>query len=294
MRYDKCNQCLNRVAPVGIWVNLVMVILKVFIGIVSGSKACLADGLHSASNIITSFAITLSQKIGNKKANENYHYGYGKIEFLAAGFISLLIIIGALALISLSIKHLLNEPSAPPHFAAIIMALISIGANEMMFRYMKCVGIQFKSQSIMANAWANRADCFSSMAVIFGVIGSKLGLHHLDPIAALVVVAIIIKVSSSIMIESISALLDGTKNSSYEEEIQTILLNHTDWIKGVSNIKTRHIGQKIWAELNISLDGHCTMKEGQIIANKIKALLMKKVMDLERITIHLEPVEKIS
>ena len=291
MRYQECNKCLNRVAPVGIWTNFVMVILKIFIGIISGSKACIADGLHSASNIITSFAITLSQRIGKKKANRNYHYGYGKIEFLAAGFISLLIIMGALALISVSIRHLLNEPSAPPHFAAIIMALLSIGANEMMFRFMRCVGIQFKSQSIMANAWANRADCFSSIAVIVGVLGSKLGLHHLDPIAALFVVAIIIKVSLSIMLESISALLDGTKNGTYEEEIQTILLNHTDWIKGVKEIKTRHIGQKIWAELSIALDAHCSMKEGQLIANKIKSLLIEKILDLERVTVHLEPVE---
>nr|WCC90934.1 magnetosome protein MamM [Desulfobacteraceae bacterium] len=290
MQYNECEKCLSRVAPVGIWTNLVMVILKFFIGITSGSKACIADGLHSASNIITSFAITLSQRIGNQKRNDDYHYGYGKIEFLAAAFISLLIIVGALTLITLSIKHLLNEPSSPPHFSAIIIALISIGANEMMYRYMKCVGVQFKSQSVIANAWANRADCFSSIAVIIGVIGSRLGLHHLDPIAALLVVAIIIKVSFNILKESVSALLDGSVNPLYGQDIQEILLD-IDWIKGVKDIKTRHIGQKIWAELSICVDQRCTMKEGQSIANRVRSLLIEKIMDLERVTIHLEPLE---
>jgi len=290
MLYKECKKCLNRVAAVGIWTNLALVILKIFIGFTSGSKACIADGLHSASNIVTSFAITLSQKIGQKKRNKNYHYGYGKIEFLAAAFISLLIIVGALALISLSIKHLLNEPSVPPHFSAIIIALISIGANEMMFRFMRCVGIQFKSQSIIANAWANRADCFSSIAVIVGVVGSRLGLHHLDPAAAIVVVAIIIKVSLAILLESIKALMDGSVNNIYGQEIQSILLDQ-DWIQGVKDIRTRHIGQKIWAELSIIVDQHCTMNEGQAIATKIKRLLIEKILDLERVTVHLEPLK---
>jgi len=292
MRNEKCSKCLNNVAKIGIWTNLVMVILKFFIGITSGSKACIADGLHSASNIITAFAITLSQKVSSKKSNSNFQYGFGKIEFIAAGFVSILIIFGAVSLVMMSITNLLHEPTVSPHFSAIIMAILSICANEMLFRFMRCVGLQFKSQSIIANAWANRADCFSSFAVIVGVIGAKLGFHHLDPIAAMVVVAIIIKVSITILLDSVKALMDSNVNESYSSEIEDIVLENSD-IMGISDLKTRQVGQKIWAEICILIDSKSTIKEGQFLAEKVKSSLIEKIMDLERVLVNFEPVRNV-
>lgn len=290
MRSERCEKCGNLAAWAGIWTNLVMVVLKIIVGITSGSKACIADGLHSASNIVTAFAITLSHKIGKKSANSRYPYGFGKVEFIAAGFISLLIIAVAVALISVSIKHLIKEPSTQPHFSALLMAVISIGANEMLFRFMRCAGTRLKSQTILANAWANRADCFSSFAVIIGVVGARLGFHHLDPIAALFVVAVIIKVSIKILVDSVKALMDSSLNSLYGEEIETIVENIED-VRGICGLKTRHIGQKIWAELDILVDPQCSMLDGHLIADRVKGVLLEKVRDLERVLVHFKPME---
>jgi cation diffusion facilitator family transporter len=290
MRFERCEQCGNRAAWAGIWTNVVLVILKLIVGVTSGSKACIADALHSASNIITAFAIILSQKISRKSANSRFPYGYGKVEFLAAGMISLLITMGAVALISVSINHLINRPGPPPHFSALLMALISIGANEMLFRFMRCAGTQLKSQTILANAWANRADCFSSFAVIVGVVGGRLGFHHLDPIAALFVVAVIIKVSVKILVDSVKALMDFSVNDAYAEEILAIAEGIKD-VRTVLGLKTRHIGQKIWVELDILIDPQCTLREGQMIADRVKGVLLEKVRDLERVLVHFRPVE---
>ncbi|NVM23893.1 MAG: cation transporter [Desulfobacterales bacterium] len=290
MGSEHCEKCGNLSARAGIWTNVVMVILKFTIGITSGSKACMADGLHSASNIVTAFAITLSHKIGKKPANSRYPYGFGKVEFVAAGFISLLIIAGAVALISVSINHLIKEPSAPPHFSALLMAVISIGVNEMLFRFMRCAGTRLKSQTILANAWANRADCFSSFAVIIGVVGARLGFHHLDPIAALCVVAIIIKVSIKILVDAVRALMDFSVNDVYGEEIETIVENMED-VRGICGLKTRHVGQKIWAELDILVDPQCSMRDGHLIAHRVKDVLLEKVRDLERVLVYFKPME---
>ncbi|HIJ58067.1 MAG TPA: cation transporter [Deltaproteobacteria bacterium] len=290
MRSERCEKCGNLAAWSGIWTNLVMVVLKIIVGITSGSKACIADGLHSASNIVTAFAIILSHRISKKPASNRFPYGYGKVEFVAAGFISLLIIAGAVVLISISINHLIKEPSTQPHFSALLMAVISIGANEMLFRFMRCAGTRLKSQTILASAWANRADCFSSMAVIVGVAGARLGFHHLDPIAALFVVAVIIKVSIKILVDSVKALMDSSVNDVYGEEIETIVENIED-VRGICGLKTRHIGQKIWADLDILVDPQCSMRDGHLIADRVKEVLLEKVRDLERVLVSFRPVE---
>jgi len=282
---NKCIKCGQRVAWVGIGVNLVMVVMKLIVGVTSGSNACIADGLHSASNIITAFAIMVSQRIGSRQTNSDFPRGYGKVEFLAAGFITLLIISGAIALLLVSIRHLVNQPSQPPHLSAMLMAVLSIGTNEMLFRYMRCVGTQLKSQTILANAWANRADCFSSAAVIIGVLGARLGLHHLDPIAAIFVVVIIIFVSYKILRESVKALMDASANDIYGEEIITIVSN-LKAVQGIVNLKTRHIGQKVWAEIDIVIDDRATLEEAHTVARQVKKNLFARIGDLERVVVN--------
>ena len=186
----------------------------------------------------------------------------------------------------------MREPSAPPHFSAVLVAIISIGANETLFRYMRCAGVQLKSQTIMANAWANRADCFSSTAVIIGVVGSKLGFHHLDPIAAIFVVAVIIKVSIKILLDSVKALMDTSVNDVYGEQITDIARNVAD-VRGIRGLRTRQIGKKIWVDLDILIDPHSTIDEGNRVAERVKTALKRKIADLERVMVHLKPMESM-
>jgi len=288
MKDERCEICRGRVASVGIWVNVILVLTKIVVGVTSGSKACIADGLHSASNIITAGTILVCQKFNARQANDDFNHGFGKVEFLAAGLVSLIVITGAAVLIMLSIKHLLVEPSEPPHLSAVLIAVISIATNEMLFRYMRCVGTQFKSQSILANAWANRADCFSSVAVLIGVFGSRLGIPHLDPIAALMVVAAIIKISGSILNDSIKGLMDGSVNHIYGEEIKDVV-REVEGVQSMSGLKTRHIGQHIWAELDIHVEPLYSLSDAAYIAERVRQTLYARVPDLEEVMVHVRP-----
>ena len=285
MDCEKCEKCGRYVAWVGIWGNMLLVVLKLIVGVTSGSKACLADGLHSGANIITSFAIMVSHTISRRRSTSQFPNGYGKVEFLAAGFITLLIIAGAVALLLVSIRHMVNHASAPPHLSAVLMGAFSIAANEMMFRYMRCVGHNLRSQSILASAWANRADCFSSLAVIIGVLGARMGLNHLDPIAAIFVVVIIIRVSYKILKDSVDALMDKSTNDVYGEEILR-LVSGINEVQGVEELRTRHIGQKIWVEINVRIDAGATMRDAQKVGRKIKRQLLSAIGDLERVVVN--------
>ena len=287
----RCERCAERVPRVGVSTSLILMLLKFIVGVTSGSHALIADGLHSASNIVTGFATTLSRRISRKQVSDRFPYGFGKMEFLAAGGISLLITLGAVALIAVSFKRMISVPSPPPHFSALLVAVISIGANELLFRYMRCAGTRLKSPTIMAYAWANRADCFSSIVVVVGIVGAKLGYHHLDPIAALVVVAIIIKVSIKIIIDSVKALMDFSVNDAYGEDIRTIVEGMED-VRALSGLKTRQIGQKVWVEMDILIDPGCSIREGHMIAQKVQASLLDKLIDLEKVMVHFQPMEQ--
>lgn len=289
MNCQDCNKCGQQVAWIAVAVNAVFALAKFLVGYASGSRAMLADGLHSLANIITAFAILVSRKLTNKAASSEYHFGFGKAEFLAAGFSSLLIIIGSLVLIVVSIKHLLSEPVVITSWAAPLLALVSIAANEMLFRYMRCVGGNLKSQTIMASAWANRADAFSSFAVLLGIVGTKLGIPHLDPIAALVVVAAIVKICGTMLIDSLKSLMDVSVNSLYREEIKD-LVRGIEGVRAMENLKTRQVGHYVWAELDVLVDPLHSLKNAGFIGDMVQKALLGEIRDLERVTVHTRPV----
>ena len=291
MKYYKCEQCENRVGAISLCANIMLAAAKIFVGIAGGSKACIADGLHSTVNSITSLAVVLSRKISKKEATSEFPYGYGKAEFIISWFVSMLIIGGAIVLMIEAFKHLVNEPIAPPHFSVMLMSLISIGTNEMVFRYMRCVGLRSKSQTIMASAMASRANSFSSAAVLFSVAGAMLGFYHLDPITALVVVVVIISMSGKILLQSSKALMDSSVNHAYREQIEEIV-GGIEQVQGIADLKTRHVGQKIWAELEILVPPDCTLEQGQVIAGQVRQKLLESVTDLERVLVHLGPVRE--
>ncbi|MBF0226383.1 MAG: cation transporter [Desulfobacterales bacterium] len=286
MKYQECENCGKNVGRINFTLNFILAVFKLIVGFTSGSKGCIADALHSFACTTTSFAILLSQKISKKQSNKEFHYGYGKIEFLAAGLITFLIILFAIVLILLSLKHLItSSPDAPPHLTALLAALVSIIVNEMMFRYMRCVGTQLKSQTIIASSLANRADCFSSIAVLVGVTLSQLGFHNFDPIAAILIVFIIIKICYTTMIDSVKALMDVSANDVYGPEIMEVLSN-IDKLHSISSVKTRQIGNKIWAEIDIIVLPDLTIKDSQNIALMVKQTLLSKIKDLESVLVN--------
>lgn len=284
----ECLKCGENVAWVGIFANLLLILLKFFIGITGGSKALIADGLHSFTNIITSTAILVSRRYSRRNPSGRFLFGYGKVESVTAAFVSLIIILMASGLITVSIRHLLKGPTQVPHVTTFMVALISICTNEMLFRYMRCAATNLRSQTMMANAWANRADCFSSLAVIVGVAGTYVGIPHLDPIAAIFVVAVIIKISFSLLSDAVKSLLDVSANDDYGEEIKEVALENSGVID-VSGLKTRLIGHHIWIEMNLMVAPGSSVAQCERIAKAVEASLFARGADIGKVTLNIKP-----
>ena len=158
-------------------------------GVTSGSRGCIADSLHTATIFVLALAVIFSQRLALKEENGSFHYGFGKIEAVVTGSIAFLIACGGAVLIWNSIQHLVNASQyGPPYPSALLMALVSILANVVLARYLRCAGTQLKMRSLLSSAWAHGENLVSSVIVFIGVLGAELGLGVMDPIAAILVV----------------------------------------------------------------------------------------------------------
>jgi cation diffusion facilitator family transporter len=292
MRYERCEQCRRWAAAIALSSSAFLALLKFVVGVTSGSRGCIADSLHTATIFVLALAVIFSQRLALKEENGSFHYGFGKIEAVVTGSIAFLIACGGAVLIWNSIQHLVNASRyGPPYPSALLMALVSIIANVVLARYLRCAGTQLKMRSLLSSAWAHRENLVSSVIVFIGVLGAELGLGVMDPIAAILVVAILVKACAQIVLDSVKALMDFSANSIFGKKV-TAIVEEVEGVEHLSAVRTRKIGHKVWFDLDICVNPSQSILEANHIAQKVRNALLKQVADLEKVTVNCRPLEE--
>ncbi len=286
---------INKVTLIGILVNLFLSGIKISAGIFGNSSALFADGLHSLSDFSTDIIAYLGARLGNRPPDDYHNYGYGKYETLATliiaiflGFVALQIFISAFqTILSVYRGQVLEHPS----WWAFIAALTSILLNEGLFRYSLAVGKKIKSDSIIANAWHHRSDGWTSIGALIGVGGALLLGGQwvvLDPVAAMIVSILVLRVAIQIFLPAIQELLDFTLHKKELKKISSIIKKYRE-VHEYHKLRSRKVGGNIVLEFHIVLDGNLSLKKSHDIADALECELKDALGNSTIITIHIEP-----
>lgn len=274
---------------VSVAVNLCLTITQVIAGVIAGSQALIADGIHSLSDLVADFVVLLAVHHSKKQADEDHHYGHQRYENAAAMVIGGLLLAVGIGMIW-SAVHKLQAPESIPtvHMLALWVALGALVVKETLFRYMLAVAERVRSSMLVANAWHARSDAASSLVVAIGIGGNLLGYALLDPIAALIVGFMVIKMGWEF---SWNALHDLTDRAATEEQIAGISAEilATPGVLGLHELKTRKTGDMILADVHLEIDGSLTVAEGHDIARQAKLNVMARHPVLYLMT-HVDPV----
>lgn len=273
-------------------INILLAAIKIAGGIIGNSNAMLADGVHTLSDVLTTLVVIIGLKISSKEADEKHPYGHEKYESIFAKLLSLLLICTGIFIGYEGVKLLIRGNIRTPSRVALIAAIISILVKEFMYRYTIKVAKNIKSISMEADAWHHRSDAFSSIGTFIGILGSRLGLKVLDPIAAIVVSVFIIKVGVDLYIESIKGLVDESADYEIISKIEDITYS-VEGVRGIKNLKTRIFGNKIYVDMDIQVKGDITVTEGHNIAEKVHDLIENNIEDIKHCMVHIEPENKI-
>ncbi len=217
--------------------NVLLAAIKIVAGIIGNSKALMADGVHTLSDVLTTFVVLIGLKISSKEADEQHPYGHEKYESVFAKLLSILLLLtGGLFIGYEALKSLIEGNIAKPGRIALVAALVSIVIKEGMYWYIIKIARKIKSLSMEADAWHHRSDAFSSLGTFIGILGARLGLTALDPIAGVVVSILVIKVGVDLYIKSVKELVDESANDETEKQIRDITCK-TQGGKRYKNIK---------------------------------------------------------
>lgn len=270
-------------------INILLTTFKLFAGIVGKSHVLIADAIHSLSDFITDFIVLAGLRFSSKPKDEHHPYGHGKIETVTTGIIGFGLILVGLKIAYNGVLATIH-PKAIPTFLALFAAIISILANEGLYRYTVFVGKKINSQSVIANAWHHRSDALSSIAAFVGIGGAQLGFPFLDPLAAVFVSVLIIKVGGEITLSSFKELIETSVDRDLLEEIGLKALS-IPGVKETHKIKARNVGTSVVVELHIEVDENMTVRKGHDIATEVENILKSKIQNVESVTVHVCPAK---
>ena len=291
------EKSIFRVTWIGSIVNFLLLVLKFISGIVGHSSAMVADAVHSLSDFITDIIVIVFVKISGKPEDEDHKYGHGKYETLATALIGIALFavgIGLLVNGATKVSEVINGAVLPaPSMIVLVVAAVSIIAKEILYRYTVHVGQNLNSQAVIANAWHHRSDAFSSIGTLVGIGGAIfLGERWriLDPIAAIVVSAFIIKVAIDLIKPCVDELLERSLPTETEKQILGIIASFPE-VSSPHHLRTRRIGNHIAIEVHLRMDGQTTLENAHAIATAVEKRLKEEFGADTHIGIHMEPVK---
>lgn len=286
---------IYRVTLVGFAVNLVLSLAKLAAGVFGRSGAMVADAVHSFSDLATDVVVIVFARISAKPRDDGHDYGHGKYETLATILISMALgVVGVGILVNSigAVRSVLDGGVLPrPGLVALVAAVLSIAAKEILYRYTVREGRAIDSPSVVANAWHHRSDALSSLGTLVGIgcaffLGEKWRIA--DPIAALVVAVFIFKIALDLIRSGLGELLEQSLPAETEEEILRIVSTDPA-VKEPHNLRTRRIGASIAIEVHIRVDGEMTVRESHDHTVDIERRLRDRFGRGTMIAIHVEP-----
>lgn len=293
---DNREREVYKVTLTGTAVNAILIVLKFIAGILGRSSAMVADAVHSLSDFITDVIVLVFVKIAGKPSDKKHEYGHGKYETMATLIIGLMLAFAGIGLLVSGadklVKSFNGEQLPRPGIVALVIAILSIISKEWLYRYTVKAGKKLDSQAVVANAWHHRSDAISSVGTLIGISGAMfLGEQWriLDPLAAIVVSALIIKSGYDIMRPTIGELLEASLPEAQEDEIKKIVCA----IPGIENIhrlRTRRVGNIIAIDFHVKMNGKISLYKAHELVTRAENAIKDKFGAQTMVTAHMEPL----
>lgn len=273
----------KKISLYSVGVNLTLSLIKIVGGMVSGSAALLADGIHSLSDLAASLSVFVGIVISNKKY-KLFPHGLYKVENLVALVSAFAIFFAGYEIA----KDVLFSDLTPIKNLPVALAVLALTVMITYFysRWEKKKAIELNSPSLLADAEHVKADFYTALVVLVGVLGQYFGYPIIEKFAVVIVIYFIFHSGFGILKEAIKVLLDASLDHETIDEIREIL-EETPKVKKIKTITGRNAGSFQFVQLNLVLDTD-SLREAHAIAHKIEDSIKIKMPFVEKVVIHYE------
>ena len=230
-------------------------------------------------------------RLAGKESDREHPYGHERMECVAAIVLAGILLATGLMIGWQGVRKIMSpEDLQAPGALALIAALVSIGVKEAMYRYTRRAAKKIDSDALMADAWHHRSDALSSVGALVGIGGAMLGFPILDPVASLVICLFIAKAAYDIFRDAVNKMVDQSADEETEAALRACAVAHPG-VMGVDRLMTRKFGNRMYVEMEISVDGSMSLTAAHAIAEEVHSEIERQFPRVKHIMIHVNPAE---
>ncbi|MFQ9957423.1 MAG: cation diffusion facilitator family transporter [Turicibacter sp.] len=290
MTHSTREQIGNRTILITVVMNIFLSLIKLLAGFIGHSTSMISDGVHSLSDVISSIGVFIGLRISQKPADIDHPYGHEKFEAVLSKILAFILFLTGLSIGYSAIETIVSSSYIIPKMMTIWAALLSIGVKEWMYHYTIRQAKKIESTALAADAWHHRSDSLSSIGALIGIIGARLGFPILDPLAALVITLIILKVAIEIFVEATNQVIDKAASPELVNEIIQQIQSFNG-VLAIDSLKTRVHSNRIYVDLEISVEATLSLIEAHTIAEAVHYQLEQNIHKIKHCTVHVNPLK---
>ncbi|MCI5629068.1 MAG: cation diffusion facilitator family transporter [Clostridium sp.] len=243
---------------VGILCNLILSIIKISVGFISGSVSITADGFNNLSDMASSIITMVGIKLANRPADKEHPFGHGRMEYLSALVVAFMVMLVGVQFVKTSFERILNPVAVSFEIIPFILLLISLLIKLWLSRFNKYMGLKINSTALKAASVDALGDVFTSSCVLISFLAAKFTALPIDGYVGLIVSAAILYAGYSLIKDTISPLLGEAPDEELVKKIKQGVLSY-DNIIGVHDLIIHNYGvgkcmASIHAEIPSNID----------------------------------------
>jgi cation diffusion facilitator family transporter len=268
--------------------NLAVAVAKIVFGYASGAISILSDGFHSLTDTASNVVGLIGIRAARQPPDEDHPYGHRKYETVAAAAVTVFLLLVVVEVLRNAFNQLSGRSTAPPSItaASFVVMLMTIGINMLVVAYESRQAERLASEVLFADAMQTRGDVWTSLTVIAALIGVRLGLPILDPIAALVVAGFIGHAGYQVAKATTRILSDQIVIA--ESDIEQVVMS-VPGVLGCHHIRTRGSADHVFLDLHVWLPADMPLIHAHDLSHVVKDRLMTRYPQIADAIIHIEP-----
>lgn len=273
---------------VGVFINLILFLMKFIVGLTASSVAILADAFNNLSDAASSLITIIGFKLSSKPPDKEHPYGHGRIEYISALMIAFLVMLVGFQFIKTSVDRILNP--SPIHFEWIpfILLFASIFLKLWLSLFNKHLGKKINSSSLLAAATDALGDVFTSSVVLISFFCSTFTSFPIDGYVGCIVAFIVLYAGFNLIRETVSPLIGTAPDPEMVNEITEGLLAY-DYITGVHDLIVHNYGpSRTMASIHAEIPADISIMKIHEVIDRAERELSEKLQ--LHLVIHMDPV----
>ena len=289
------NQSGSRVirsAQIGVLVNAALAIVKLAAGIIGNTYALVADAVESTADIFASLVVWGGVRVATRDPDEEYPFGYGKAESLAAAVVSMMLLAAAVGIAFEAVREIRIPHKTPAPWTLLVLVAV-LFVKYVLFRRVSAVGEEAGSTAARADAWHHLSDAITSAAAFVGIsiaLWGGPGWEQADDWAALFASAVIFYNGVILMKPALHDLMDRMPGAEIIEAVRTAA-ERVPGVMAVEKLSARKAGLVYYVDIHVQADPSMSLHDAHELSGAVKSSIRATAPRIAGVLIHMEPFE---